>query len=152
MFAFRSVNGDTDTQMIVILRNVALYFFFVIIDAIGGKTKTIGIKPRMVLFEQLYFEIICHSCLMTEILKVIIMTIQVLYFQRARFMQILQNCINLERLSSMCKIFAYDINGIAYLEDIGVCRRIILKWILKKPHVNVEYSLLVLNKVQWLAV
>ena len=80
------------------------------------------------------------------------MTIQVLYFQRARFMQILQNCINLERLSSMCKIFAYDINGIAYLEDIGVCRRIILKWILKKPHVNVEYSLLVLNKVQWLAV
>jgi len=67
-------------------------------------------------------------------------------------MQILQNSLNLHQLSSLYKIFAYDIKGIAYLEDLGVRRRIILKWILKKPHVNVEYILLGLNIVQWLAV
>jgi len=67
-------------------------------------------------------------------------------------MQILQNSFNLHRLSSLYKIFAYDINGIAYLEDLGVRRRIILKWVLKKPHVNVKYILLGLNIVQWLAV
>ena len=67
-------------------------------------------------------------------------------------MQILRNNINFHRLSSIYKIFAYYIHGIAHLEDLGLCMRIILKWILKIHHVNVEYILLSLNKVQWLTV
>jgi hypothetical protein len=85
-------------------------------------------------------------------LIIIITTVQVLRLQKARFMQILQNRFKLQRLPSVYKIFTYDFNGIAYLEDLGVRRRIILKWILKKPHVNVEYILLSQNIVQLLAV
>lgn len=60
MLLLRPVNGDSDREVLSVLLNEPLHLWRVVIDAIGGERKTVGVKPVVVQFEHAGLEVVAN--------------------------------------------------------------------------------------------
>ncbi len=60
MLTSRTVYGDTDGQMLIVLLNEILYLLRVIVDTVGGERETVRVEPVVVQSVHLCLQIIAY--------------------------------------------------------------------------------------------
>ena len=69
MFHGCAVDGDAYAQVVDVLFDESLYFLFVVVDAVGRKTETIGVEPMVVAAEHLGFQIVTNAVYQVDFKK-----------------------------------------------------------------------------------
>lgn len=60
MFLLRSVDGDTDGEVVAVLLDEVLHGFLVIVDAIGGEGEAVAVEPVVVTAEEFRLDVVAN--------------------------------------------------------------------------------------------